>query len=155
VTFNQQTRGPANYSGRGKIKGFEVACQQTFDFLPGWGVNATIFYEKGAISLRVAYNWRSKFLLTAADVIFPLYLDLPGRDRTARRLGVRQPDQAHQDRRAGRQPHRHGDQGVAGAQGRSACAGAAIVFHRRSPLLVHFARQLLTCAAFNARGACA
>src|SRR3546814_14984249 len=34
-------------------------------------VNATAFYEKGPISLRVAYNWRSRFLLTAADVIFP------------------------------------------------------------------------------------
>ena len=30
-----------------------------------------MFYEKGPISARVAYNWRSKFLLTAADVIFP------------------------------------------------------------------------------------
>ncbi len=36
-------------------------------------VNATIFYEKGPISLRAAYNWRSRFLLTAADVIFPYY----------------------------------------------------------------------------------
>ncbi|WP_315760724.1 TonB-dependent receptor [Sphingomonas sp. Y38-1Y] len=34
-------------------------------------VNATVFYEKGPISLRAAYNWRSRFLLTAADVIFP------------------------------------------------------------------------------------
>ncbi|MCM8730616.1 TonB-dependent receptor [Hephaestia sp. GCM10023244] len=118
ITFPAQTRGPANYDGHGKIKGFEVAYQQTFDFLPGllsgFGVNAnysyvqssglpntflntgqavnigsikpgnlpleglskhningTIFYEKGPISLRAAYNWRSKFLLTAADVIFP------------------------------------------------------------------------------------
>ncbi|WP_369688865.1 TonB-dependent receptor [Sphingomonas azotifigens] len=118
VTFPAQTRGPANYNGHGKIKGFEVAYQQTLDFLPsflsGLGVNAnysyvdssglpntflntgsavnvgsikpgnlpleglskhnvngTIFYEKGPISLRAAYNWRSKFLLTAADVIFP------------------------------------------------------------------------------------
>ena len=34
-------------------------------------VNATVFYEKGPVSLRAAYNWRSRFLLTAADVIFP------------------------------------------------------------------------------------
>src|SRR6185503_1321750 len=34
-------------------------------------VNATVFYEKGPISIRAAYNWRSRFLLTAADVIFP------------------------------------------------------------------------------------
>jgi TonB-dependent receptor len=112
-------RGPANFPGHGKIKGFEIAYQQTFDFLPsflsGLGVNAnytyiqskglpnsylsgglpastspngvpgnlpleqlskhnvnvTAFYEKGPISLRVAYNWRSRFLLTSADVIFP------------------------------------------------------------------------------------
>jgi TonB-dependent receptor len=113
-------RGPANYSGHGKIKGFEVAYQQTFDFLPGllsgFGVNAnytyidssglpnsflnggnnantspvppgklpleqlskhninvSAFYEKGPISIRAAYNWRSRFLLTASDVIFPYF----------------------------------------------------------------------------------
>ncbi len=115
-------RGPANYDGHGKVKGFEVAYQQTFDFLPspldGFGVQANYtyiessglpnsflnsgaviatnaatnvpgnlpleqlskhnyniagFYEKGPISLRAAYNWRSRFLLTAADVIFPYY----------------------------------------------------------------------------------
>jgi TonB-dependent receptor len=111
-------RGPENYDGHGKIKGFEVAYQQTFDFLPGllsgFGVNAnysyidssglpntflntgapvnpstippgnlpleglskhnanfTLFYEKGPLSVRGAYNYRSRFLLTAADVIFP------------------------------------------------------------------------------------
>ena len=36
-------------------------------------LNIAPFYEKGPISLRVAYNWRSKFLLTASDVIFPYY----------------------------------------------------------------------------------
>src|SRR5581483_9742059 len=36
-------------------------------------VNVQLFYEKGPVSLRVAYNWRSRFLLTAADVIFPYY----------------------------------------------------------------------------------
>jgi TonB-dependent receptor len=118
ITFPAQTRGPANFDGTGKIKGFEVAYQQTFDFLPGFlsglggganysfvessglpntflntgqavnvgsikpgnlpleglskhNVNATLFFEKGPISLRAAYNWRSKYLLTAADVIFP------------------------------------------------------------------------------------
>ncbi|MFN6935095.1 MAG: TonB-dependent receptor, partial [Tsuneonella sp.] len=113
-------RGPDNFEGTGKIKGFEVAYQQTFDFLPkpldGFGVqanytfidskglpnaflnggavpnnstvppgnlpleqlsrhnyNVAAFYEKGPISLRAAYNWRSRFLLTASDVIFPYY----------------------------------------------------------------------------------
>ena len=32
-------------------------------------VNVQAFYEKGPVSLRVAYNWRSRFLLTASDVI--------------------------------------------------------------------------------------
>ena len=119
------TRGPDNFDGKGKIKGFEVAYQQTYDFLPapfdGLGVaanytyidseglpntflnggnlanntvespstivpgnlpleqlskhnvNATVFYEKGPLSMRAAYNWRSRFLLTASDVIFPFY----------------------------------------------------------------------------------
>ena len=120
VTRDVLVRGPANFDGKGKIKGFEVAYQQTYDFLPkpfdGLGVaanythirssglpntflntgepvneatipsgnlpleqlsrhnvNATVFYEKGPISLRAAYNWRSRFLLTPADVIFPFY----------------------------------------------------------------------------------
>lgn len=114
-------RGPANFEGGGKVKGFELAYQQTFDFLPGLfnglgasanytfikssglpnsflnggniandstvspsgnlpleqlskhNVNASVFYEKGPLSMRVAYNWRSRFLLTASDVIFPYY----------------------------------------------------------------------------------
>lgn len=119
--FSVSNLGPANFDGTGKIKGFEVAYQQTFDFLPGpfdglgvnanytyikskglpntflnggnlaststiapsgnlpleqlskHNVNVAAFYEKGPISLRAAYNWRSRFLLTAADVIFPYY----------------------------------------------------------------------------------
>ena len=118
ITQNILVRGPANYDGYGKIKGVEVAYQQTFDFLPSFlsglgtnlnysyidssglpnsflnggspsnnsnitpgnlpleglskhNFNATVFYEKGPVSLRAAYNWRSKYLLTAADVIFP------------------------------------------------------------------------------------
>ncbi|MEH6826931.1 MAG: TonB-dependent receptor [Parasphingorhabdus sp.] len=34
-------------------------------------VNAVLFYEKGPISARAAYNWRSDFLQTPRDVIFP------------------------------------------------------------------------------------
>lgn len=34
-------------------------------------VNAVIFYDKGPISMRAAYNWRSDFLQTPRDVIFP------------------------------------------------------------------------------------
>ncbi|MET3713486.1 TonB-dependent receptor [Sphingomonas trueperi] len=121
VTKNVFVRGPANYEGTGKIKGFELAYQQTYDFLPGplkglgisanytfidssglpnsflnggspsnvstvtpsgnlpleqlskHNVNAAVFYELGGISVRAAYNWRSRFLLTASDVIFPYF----------------------------------------------------------------------------------
>jgi TonB-dependent receptor len=34
-------------------------------------VNAVAFYEKGPLSFRLAYNWRSDFLQTPRDVIFP------------------------------------------------------------------------------------
>ena len=34
-------------------------------------VNAVLFYERGPISARAAYNWRSDYLQTPRDVIFP------------------------------------------------------------------------------------
>ncbi len=34
-------------------------------------VNATVFYERGKLSARAAYNWRSDFLITQRDDIFP------------------------------------------------------------------------------------
>jgi TonB-dependent receptor len=34
-------------------------------------INITPFFERGPISLRLAYNWRSRFLLTVRDVIVP------------------------------------------------------------------------------------
>ena len=120
VTVTAAIRGPANFSGTGRVKGFEVSYTQTFDFLPGllngFGISANYayvessgipnsflnngaavtnappvgvsgnlplaqlskhtvnvepFFEKGKVSVRVAYNWRSKFLLTESDVIFP------------------------------------------------------------------------------------
>jgi TonB-dependent receptor len=120
ITQTVDVRGPANFEEGGTVKGFEVAYQQTYDFLPGFlsgfGINANysyieseglpnaflnggnvpntstippgnlpleglskhnvnfaLFYEKGPVSLRAAYNWRSQFLLTATDVIFPYY----------------------------------------------------------------------------------
>ena len=118
VTYGIDIRGQANYNGTGKVKGFEVSYQQTYDFLPGLfsglgmsanytyiestglpvnrpaggaganqggaaflpleqlskhNFNIAAFYEKGPISLRVAYNYRSRFLLTSADVIHPFY----------------------------------------------------------------------------------
>lgn len=34
-------------------------------------VNATVFYEKGPLSARAAYNWRDEYLVTPRDAIFP------------------------------------------------------------------------------------
>ena len=34
-------------------------------------VNAVAFFEKGPLAMRAAYNWRSEFLQTPRDVIFP------------------------------------------------------------------------------------
>lgn len=122
ATFDALITTPVNAEETGKVKGFEVAYQQTYDFLPGFlsglGLNATYtyvkssgvrqstlsetdpdvaagqvsnvdtsllplqglskhtinfgpFYEKGPLSVRLAYNWRSRFLLTTRDVIVP------------------------------------------------------------------------------------
>ncbi|WP_375421587.1 TonB-dependent receptor [uncultured Sphingomonas sp.] len=122
-TFDVTVTGPANVSGKAKIKGVEVAYQQTYDFLPGilrglglqttytyvqagripngvprnaqadgdrppldvggiydnlplqglskHNVNVSGFYDLGKIYARVAYSWRSKFLLTNRDCCFP------------------------------------------------------------------------------------
>lgn len=125
VSTDVQVNGPINDQG-GNLKGFELAYQQTYDFLPGLlsglgsqitytyvdggdftnpnlaasgqssittttnelaggsfaflqplaglskhTVNATIFYEKGPLAMRAAYNWRSAFLVTPRDDIFP------------------------------------------------------------------------------------
>ncbi len=120
VTENVAVTGPVNGDGA-TIKGFEVAYQRTFDFLPspfnGLGVqtnythihntgivntnlsgvaagegtttsaatnankinpgvleglsdnsyNVVFFYDKGKFGGRLAYNWRSKYLVTAQD----------------------------------------------------------------------------------------
>ncbi|ESQ84790.1 hypothetical protein AEAC466_06960 [Asticcacaulis sp. AC466] len=147
VTRDVQVTGPVNGQGA-SLKGFEVAYQRYFDFLPapfdGFGIQANYthikntgvkntglgstsaggggglgsagggviaaydnitvdrleglsddsynligMYEKGPWALRAAYNWRSKFLVTAADccVGFPIwqkgigYLDASARYR--------------------------------------------------------------------------
>lgn len=122
ATFEAIVTTPVNSTETGKIKGFELAYQQVYDFLPGFlsglGLNATYtyvdssgvsqstlsetdpdvaagntanidtsllplqglskhtiniqpFYEKGPLTIRLAYNWRSRFLLTTRDVIVP------------------------------------------------------------------------------------
>jgi TonB-dependent receptor len=39
--------------------------------LSKWNVNIAPFYQKGPLEVRFGYNWRSRFLLTVQDVIFP------------------------------------------------------------------------------------
>ena len=58
---------PTNMSPIGQSGSLPLAqlSKHTFNIQP--------FYEKGRISIRVAYNWRSKFLLTKSDVIFPYF----------------------------------------------------------------------------------
>ncbi len=134
VTRDVETTGPGNGDG-GSLKGFEVAYQQFFDFLPGplsgLGMQANYtyvdnsgikngnlkvssggasgitaqpgtaetslqvssleglskesynivgMYEKGPWSARVAYNWRSKWLVTAVDccIYLPMWEDAAG-----------------------------------------------------------------------------
>jgi TonB-dependent receptor len=122
ATFDGIVSTPINSPDTGKVKGFEIAYQQVYSFLPGWmngfGLNANYtyvsskgvkqstlsetdpnvaagnvanvdtsklplqglsehtvnfspFYEKGPLSVRLAYSWRSKYLLTVRDVIVP------------------------------------------------------------------------------------
>ena len=130
VTVPVVIAGPANNDGGGTLRGYEVAYQQFFDFLPGVfsglglqanythvvqsGINNTNLtdfpvydggtgaggggnnfstavidshklagisedsynvvglYEKGPFAARLAYNWRSKFLVNNLDVIIGL-----------------------------------------------------------------------------------
>lgn len=133
VSYTSQTAGeqeviisgPANDLS-GTLKGFEIAYQQAYDFLPGLlsglgtqltytyvdasdfvtpnisgigspsvnssggpinggpftslvpnsgtskhTINATVFYEKGPFSARASYNWRSSFVVTPRDDLYP------------------------------------------------------------------------------------
>lgn len=122
ATFDAIVNTSVNSDKVGKIKGFELSYQQTYDFLPSFlsgiglqanytyvdskGVpqstlsetdpdvgagrvttvdltqlplqglskhqfNITPFWDYGPISARVSYSWRSDFVLTIRDVIFP------------------------------------------------------------------------------------
>lgn len=122
ATFDAVVTTPVNAESSGTVQGFEIAYQQTYDFLPapfdGFGVNANYtwvdssgveqstleatdpdvaagrvanvdlsllplqglsehtvnlagFYERGPWSLRLAYAWRSEFVVTVRDVIVP------------------------------------------------------------------------------------
>ncbi|MFA6041968.1 MAG: TonB-dependent receptor, partial [Methylophilus sp.] len=94
-------------TGASVIRGAELGYQQFYDFLPGWlsglGLQANYtyvdsevqgstlplaglsqnsyniigMYEKGPISVRVAYNWRDKYL-TSISSGMPVYMDAYG-----------------------------------------------------------------------------
>lgn len=112
VTVRAEVNGPANVDN-GTLRGFELAHQQVYDFLPGplsglgtqftytyvdagelenptnfvarsafaaglplagmseHTINAVVFYEDDQHAARLAYNWRSEYLLTPRDDIFP------------------------------------------------------------------------------------
>ena len=55
-----------NELGGGSFVGFQPLAG-----LSKHTVNGTVFYEKGPLALRAAYNWRSAFLITPRDDIFP------------------------------------------------------------------------------------
>ncbi|MGB3794774.1 MAG: TonB-dependent receptor [Alteraurantiacibacter sp.] len=53
------------------LNGSPFVGQQPLQGISEHTVNATLFYERGPLSLRTAYNWRSAFLITPRDDIFP------------------------------------------------------------------------------------
>ncbi|MEP5741574.1 MAG: TonB-dependent receptor, partial [Marinomonas sp.] len=55
-----------NELGGGSFVGFQPLAG-----LSKHTINGTVFYEKGPLALRAAYNWRSAFLITPRDDIFP------------------------------------------------------------------------------------
>lgn len=94
-------------TGASVIRGAEVGYQQFYDFLPGWlsglglqanytyvdsdvqgsalplaglsqnSYNVIGMYEKGPVSVRVAYNWRDKYLTSISNGM-PVYMDAYG-----------------------------------------------------------------------------
>lgn len=105
VDTYQVTR-PYN-TGASRINGFEIGYQQFYDFLSGWmnglGLQANYtyvdsdvedsnlplaglsqnsynligMYEKGPVSVRLAYNWRDKYMTSISGGI-PVYMDAYG-----------------------------------------------------------------------------
>ena len=99
------------------------------------------FYEKGPMSIRVAYNWRSKFLLTESDVIFPYFPIWNAATGTLDASAFYTITPAHQDRRPGAEPDQRGDQDAAAVHARRE-ARAAVLLHERPQVLVHPARHV-------------
>ena len=58
-------------SGVNELGGSTFVDQQPLAGISEDTINATVFYEYGPVALRAAYNWRSDFLITPRDDIFP------------------------------------------------------------------------------------
>jgi outer membrane receptor protein involved in Fe transport len=58
-------------SGANQLGGGAFVGQQPLAGISEHTINATLFYERGPLSMRTVYNWRSEFLITPRDDIFP------------------------------------------------------------------------------------
>ena len=108
-------------------------------------INVAAFYERGRISARFAYNWRSEFLLTSADVIFPyfpIFNDDTGQldgsiffsITEEMKIGVQAVNLTNEVTRTLQQFTVDG------------LRGTEILLHERPKILVHRPRQFLTAA---------
>jgi len=68
AVFGQGTSAP---NGGQPLNGGPFAFLQPLAGISKHTINATVFYEKGPLAMRAAYNWRSSFLVTPRDDIFP------------------------------------------------------------------------------------
>jgi TonB-dependent receptor len=62
---------PSVTTGANALNGGSFVGGQPLAGISKHALNATIFYEKDWLSMRAAYNWRSEFLITPRDDIFP------------------------------------------------------------------------------------
>jgi len=70
LTYTYVDGGDFTNIDRGGTQG-PFAAGQPLAGISKHTVNATLFYEKDWLSMRAAYNWRSAFLITPRDDIFP------------------------------------------------------------------------------------
>lgn len=68
---NLASFGQASVNNTGELGASTFADQQPLAGISEDTINATVFYEYGPVALRAAYNWRSDFLITPRDDIFP------------------------------------------------------------------------------------
>ncbi|MGN3974224.1 TonB-dependent receptor [Tsuneonella sp. SYSU-LHT278] len=71
LTYTYVDGGDFSNTQVGGARRSSFAAQQPLAGISEHTVNAVVFYEKGPVSARAAYNWRSDFLITPRDDIFP------------------------------------------------------------------------------------